>query len=217
MNARINRAQTTHKQQSARLKRIQQDAFFYQDVQSNERNADKVFESAFFKVPEGPYKKHILTAAWWWYVKIRPIAMKVGSVFCIICTVLVIWSESTFQITSLPLAVPQWILHPSNTSYFYVEVLSMWFVCYICACTFASLFRLKLFDFCQMMPNHYSDEASMLFVGAYLCKLSFPIVYNFLNMGGQANTSGTSDEYANSPVFIQVFPNISNSSILVQL
>jgi hypothetical protein len=174
-----------------------------------------MFESIFWtvKVPEGPYKKPLLQMAWLWYVKIRPIFMKVSSILCIVFTVLVIWSESTFQFSSVRISIPALILNPSNSSYFTVEILSMWFVCYMCACIFSSLFRLKLFDFCQMMPNHHSDEASMLFVGAYLCKLSFPIVYNFLNMAGQA--TGSKEDYDNFPVFIQYFGPAVNMTPLL--
>lgn len=134
------------------------------------------------KVPEGPYKKWILKVAWWWYVKVRPNLFKGLSVFALLATFAIIWSESTFQFPT-SLSLPVYILHPSHTSYFAVEVLSMMFVGYMCVCTYSSLLRLKLFEFCQMVPHH-TDESSLLFVGAYLCKLSFPIMYNYLNMGG---------------------------------
>jgi len=64
-----------------------------------------------------------------------------------------------------------------------------------------------------MMPDHNSDEASMLFVGAYLCKLSFPIIYNYLNMGGLGNVQN--GDYSDSPVFIQYFGPAVNMTPLL--
>jgi hypothetical protein len=41
LNARINRAHTTHRQQSAKLKMIQTEAFFYQDIIANANNPEQ--------------------------------------------------------------------------------------------------------------------------------------------------------------------------------
>jgi hypothetical protein len=64
---------------------------------------------------------------------------------------------------------------------------------------------IKLFDVYQMIPLHNTDEGSLLFVGAYLSKLTFPIVYNFLNMGGLAEGAGVgASNFTLSPAVIQV-------------
>ncbi|KAJ3302926.1 LMBR1 domain-containing protein 2 [Kappamyces sp. JEL0829] len=203
LHARIKRAHFVNKRQQAKLKSLYQDAFFYQDVITNLRKSDKCFESAFWKfpVPEGPYKKPVLQAAWWWYCVVQPIAMKALGVLCMLFTVLIVWSESTFQFSSVRLSIPFYILDDRHNSYFSVEILSMCFLCYMCACTYSSLLKLKLFDFFEMVPNHMTDEPSLLFVGAYLCKLTFPLCYNYLNMGGV--TVAEDNDYSNFPVFIQ--------------
>lgn len=78
----------------------------------------------------------------------------------------------------------------------------------MCICAYRPLLKIKVLDFYQMVPDHHTDEVSLLFVGAYLSKLTFPLIYNFLNMCGLADSkvahSSTKADYSASPVFIQV-------------
>ncbi|KAJ1537048.1 LMBR1 domain-containing protein 2 [Nowakowskiella sp. JEL0078] len=59
----------------------------------------------------------------------------------------------------------------------------------MCVCAYSSLFKVKIFDIYELVPQHHSDEGSLLFIGAYLCRLTFPICYNFLNMVGDDENS----------------------------
>lgn len=88
----------------------------------------------------------------------------------------------------------------------------MAFILYMCVCTYSTLFKLKILDFYQMVPEHHTDEATLLFVGGYLwyiisyidsSRLTFPLCYNFLNMISLADVPV---EKLNSgyPTFIQV-------------
>lgn len=61
---------------------------------------------------------------------------------------------------------------------------------------------IKVLDIYQMIPEHNTDEVSLLFVGSYLCKLTFPIIYNFLNMCGIADPKQGTD-YSSRTTFIQ--------------
>ncbi len=68
-------------------------------------------------------------------------------------------------------------------------------ITYMCACTYSSLFKVKFLDY-KLVPEHHSDEGSLLFVGSYLwfvcllykppfilsSRLTFPLSYNFLRM-----------------------------------
>lgn len=136
--------------------------------------------------------------------------MKCLGIVCLLCSIVVVWSESTFQFSNSKLSIPAFILDKGN-SHFTVEVLSIAFLCYMCACTYSSLLKLKLFDFFEMVGDHMTNESSLLFVGAYSCKLTFPLMYNYINMGysymGPVSTdSDPSKAYENQgyPVFIQV-------------
>lgn len=56
-------------------------------------------------------------------------------------------------------------------------------VAYIASCAYWSLFKLKLFTFYRLIPHQLTDPSSILFSGAYLCRLAAPLAYNFLLMG----------------------------------
>lgn len=51
----------------------------------------------------------------------------------------------------------------------------------MCTIIYGTLFQVRVFDY-RILPNHHSDSGSILFVGSYLCRLIFPISYNFLNL-----------------------------------
>lgn len=146
---------------------LQSKAFFYQDVIANRTNPNKSFDSPFWQVKEDKYKQQKLQAAWWWFCKIEPIFKKFISITCAISTILVIWSESTFQVSAIPLAIPSLILSP-NTTTFVMELLAIGFICYMCTCTYYTLLRIKILDIYQVVPDRNTNEVSMLFVGAYL-------------------------------------------------
>nr|KAJ3421498.1 LMBR1 domain-containing protein 2 [Polyrhizophydium stewartii] len=100
-----------------------------------------------------------------------------------------------------------WFVWIKPLTYMSLEIIAVAFVCYMCTCTYSTLLNINLFEFYKMVPEHHTDEVSLLFVGAYLCKLTFPLCYNFLNMAGLADgkSSGNSTtiDYSLSPVFIQ--------------
>jgi hypothetical protein len=206
LHARIKRAQYINKRQHAKLKIAQDKAFFYQDILANYSNTQKLFDSPFLHLDDDGHKLVKQKVLWWWYCRLQPIALKFLSIICAIASIMIIWSESTFQFTGARLSFPAMILDP-NTSTFIMELLAFGFVSYMGICTFSTLLRIKIFDFYQMVPYHNTDEPSLLFVGAYFCKLTFPLCYNFLNMGGVADgkqiASGV--DYSRSPVFIQYF------------
>ncbi|KAJ3321375.1 LMBR1 domain-containing protein 2 [Boothiomyces sp. JEL0866] len=124
LKARIVRANFLHVREQARLKILEAKAFFYQDIISNFNNKSQLFESPFLQVKDDQYKIFKLKAAWWWYVWIQPVSQKVLSVFCLVGTILILWSESTFQFSSVVrLSIPALFLDPSSKSYFTIEYL----------------------------------------------------------------------------------------------
>ncbi|KAI8929153.1 LMBR1-like membrane protein-domain-containing protein [Entophlyctis helioformis] len=207
LHARIRRAAFADERNQAQLRYLLQHAFVCQDIVANRASKDRRFKSVFLTVPDtDPYKDQKLQAYWWWLVWIKPIAMRALCVTCIVLSALVVWSESTFQITSVRLSIPSLFLEPGRVTYGALEIFSVAFVCYMCTCTYSTLLNINIFEYYQMVPEHHTDEVSMLFVGAYLCKLTFPLCYNFLNMGGLAEgkaTNTTQVDYSSSPVFIQ--------------
>ncbi|RUS20311.1 hypothetical protein BC937DRAFT_95500 [Endogone sp. FLAS-F59071] len=62
----------------------------------------------------------------------------------------------------------------------------------MCVCAYSSLLRLKVFNFYVLVPNHQTDELSLLWFAAYLCRLMAPLCHNYLNLASdQKSTSDT--------------------------
>ncbi|KAH9276402.1 hypothetical protein BASA83_001095 [Batrachochytrium salamandrivorans] len=210
LHARIKRAIFLSERDQALLRYLEHHAFLCQDIMANYESSNRRFKSAFVSISEtDKYMDLKLQAYWWWYVWIKPVAMRSLSVMCVIASFLIIWSESTFQITSVKMSIPALIVEPGNISYGLLEILAVAFICYMCTCTYFTLLSINVFEYYKMVPEHHTDESSLLFVGAYLCKLTFPLCYNFLNMGGLADgvthSNSTKVDYSSSPVFIQYF------------
>ena len=61
-------------------------------------------------------------------------------------------------------------------------------VVYIAWCAYSSLFELRLFNYYHMVGHNMSDSNSLLFSAAYLCRLTAPMAYNFMQMSHYDNT-----------------------------
>ncbi|KAJ3112694.1 LMBR1 domain-containing protein 2 [Phlyctochytrium bullatum] len=140
----------------------------YERNKAHETSFDKKLNSVFVKATPDKYGEYRLRALWWWYIWLKPMGMKVLSVICIIASAALIWSESTFQVKSIPLSIPALIMRVDMT-FGAVEFISITFLLYMCLSAYSVLFQLKIFDFYVMVPDHHTDENSLLFVGAYLC------------------------------------------------
>ncbi|KAJ3410939.1 LMBR1 domain-containing protein 2 [Chytridiales sp. JEL 0842] len=153
------------------------------------RRNEAIFRSSMLNVTKDNYEITKLRILWWWYIYIKPISIKTISILCIIASLVIVWSESTFQVTSVPLSIPRFMLKSDYISVATLEIVSMSFLLYICTCAYSTLFKIKIFDYYVIVPEHNTDEPSLLFVGAYLCRLTFPLCYNFLNMVGDDENS----------------------------
>jgi hypothetical protein len=62
-------------------------------------------------------------------------------------------------------------------------------------CTYSSLAKLRIFKMYKLVPKN-SDERTLLFVGAYLCRLNFPMCFNYLNLVNEKSTAQFMKVYA---------------------
>ena len=75
--------------------------------------SNRIIETQFKLVPEGRYSEQFKVAAWYWYVQIQPMLLRGFSVVCGVLSVLIIWSECTFQFP-VSLSIPSLILAPNT-------------------------------------------------------------------------------------------------------
>ncbi|KAI8588706.1 LMBR1-like membrane protein-domain-containing protein [Geranomyces variabilis] len=181
LHAAIKRAVKVNDRTQAQYRFVLEKAYLYQDIIENYRNRDKKFVSPLVQVKNDRFADHKLKAYWYWYVWIRPGLLRTISVVAMLWSLGVVWSESTFQIEGVTLSVPAAIVQSPYVGYAATELVAVGFILYMCTCAYSTLFKIKFMDY-YLVPEHHTDEGSLMFIGSYLCKLTFPLCYNFLNM-----------------------------------
>ncbi|KAJ1912449.1 hypothetical protein IWQ60_009660 [Tieghemiomyces parasiticus] len=157
-------------------------ALFLQDVVTSARNPHRQLESvvAPYRGDTAPAWRR--SAGWWWHLRLRPLLYRVLALACTIWSIMLIWSELTFNVSNPPLSIFARILHASGIGYATLEVVSFVTVAYMCACAYGMLMELNLFHYFALAPNHHTNSRSLLFGGSYLCRLTMPLCYNFLTL-----------------------------------
>ena len=163
-------------------------AFHLQDVLSNQKSADMKFRSSSKSEAALPLNDLLMFVKWVWYVKLESVFYKSLSVFFGVLSAIILWSETTYLIKSPLMSVFGNIYHAKGVSYAFIELLSTLSMFYMCACSMHSLFRIKVFSMYSLHPNHHSSEVSLCWFTNYMCRLTFPLGYNFMYMASSTNT-----------------------------
>lgn len=157
-------------------------AFYMEDVESNKGNPDKIFKSSF--------SDHYTTSRiklrihWLWEIQLKPVFFKLLCILLVVLSALLIWSETTLFSTNPTLSVFAILIDSAGKDYHYldVEIISCITIAYMCACTYYTVFKIKIFNFYCFAPNHQTDANSLLFSGLLLCRLTYALCLNFLAM-----------------------------------
>ncbi|KAJ2105842.1 hypothetical protein IW146_008050, partial [Coemansia sp. RSA 922] len=158
-------------------------AFFLQDAIASRTNPSRQLESSLR--PWSQWSLARRSAAWWWFIALRPLAYRLLTVAAAVLSVVVLWSELTFNLgASSQLSAVHYLLRTLGLSYFSIELASIVVIAYMSLCAYSSVMKLRIFNIYSLESHHHTNERSLLFCGAYLCRLMFPLCYNFLNMAG---------------------------------
>lgn len=155
-------------------------AFYLEDVEKSKTNPEKIFKSSF--------SNHLVTSRtklktkWLWEIVVKPWFFRILSVLLLILSVFLVWSEITFFSTDPVLSIFALLIKVSKQDYLFmaIEVVSCITIAYMCACTYYTVFKMKLFNFYYFAPNHQTDSNSLLFSGLLLCRLTYALCLNFL-------------------------------------
>mmetsp|Transcript_537 Transcript_537/g.1885 ORF Transcript_537/g.1885 Transcript_537/m.1885 type:complete len:734 (+) Transcript_537:130-2331(+) len=124
-----------------------------------------------------------------WYIYLEG---RLVQIFCILLmgmSVCVVWSELLFFVCRVDLSIFSRFIRAIRL--FPAVILQACIivpVLYLAWCSFSSLFKLRLFNYYHITP-HNSDANSLLFSAAYLCRLTSPLAYNFMQMAHYKNTA----------------------------
>jgi hypothetical protein len=92
-----------------------------------------------------------------------------------------VWSETTTAFASLvDLSVLSRLVNLQGISDLALQAIVFLAFLYMAYCTYAALFKLRLFNYYQLISQQQTDSNSLLFSAAYLSRLTAPLCYNFL-------------------------------------
>jgi len=130
--------------------------------------------------------KALYTLEWIFYTYLESKLWIIGCAFCTLLSITVVWSETTFWISNystLELSILYWWLNAQQN----MSVVAQWIVIfipvwYIAYTAYWSMFELRIMNYYRLLPHQLSDANSILFSAYYVCRLTAPMVYNFLLM-----------------------------------
>lgn len=163
-------------------------AYGLEDIIKSSNAPDKKIKWSFKERNDlRPFMQFLYKVEWYWYIYCEYPAHVFGAFFSGALSVCVVWSETVFWIATVPgwekwkLSIFYWILEGAPDQFF------QWFVvfipcCYIAFCAFWSMFQLRILNYYRLIPHQQTDASSILFLAYYVCRLTAPMIYNFLLM-----------------------------------
>eukprot|EP00794_Sanderia_malayensis_P008068 gene8068-8931_t len=173
------RAHRTNVQWSA----LVHQAFQLEDVEKNRENKDRMFKSSFTDhQPRGSVTA--MTLKWYWKLLLQPLLYKLLAFILLCFTIILVWSEMTFFSIDPKLSIFALLISAAKKEYLYfnIELICFFTVSYMCACTYYTVFKMRIFNFYYFAPKHQTDANSLLFSGLLLCRLTYALCLNFLAM-----------------------------------
>ncbi|GFO22287.1 lmbr1 domain-containing protein 2-like [Plakobranchus ocellatus] len=160
----------------------------WEDVLSNTQSPERVYrhsdpKQAIFLFP---WWKTVYTPAveWHWKCLVRPYVYMAGAGILTIMSFMVVWSECLFFIKEPVLSLFAVFINLAreNYDYAYIELASILTIAYLCFCAYFSVFKIRILNLYYIAPHHQTNEHSLIFIGAMLCRLTPPMCLNFLGL-----------------------------------
>ena len=107
---------------------------------------------------------------WYWKCLLAPLMLRFFAVLSGFMSVLIVWSEVTFFSQSPTLSIFAALVSGFDPNYFAIEATCIATIFYLCLCTFYTIFKIRIFNYYYLARNHHSDEYTLLFSGALLCR-----------------------------------------------
>ncbi|PAV64904.1 hypothetical protein WR25_07459 isoform B [Diploscapter pachys] len=119
-----------------------------------------------------------------WYTHLQSPIARVSGVCLILMSLLIVFSECTFFIVNPTISPSALIIQYAATRfhYKYTQFVAIGLICYLCACAYYTVFRLRIYKYYVLDSHGNTDAYSLLFAALLLCRLTPPICLNFLGM-----------------------------------
>uniref|UniRef100_A0A1I8I049 LMBR1 domain-containing protein 2 n=2 Tax=Macrostomum lignano TaxID=282301 RepID=A0A1I8I049_9PLAT len=160
-------------------------AAFLEDIESNRGSRLHFFRrgEGDFDSESGGLLRRLLGPGveFYWKCHARSWLLRGAACFLLAASGLMLWCECTFFI-KWPVLTPLALLVQAGRGALSVQLICLLAIGYLCACTYFTVFRLKLFNYFRLVPNHQTDENSLIFSGMLFCRLTPPLCLNFLGL-----------------------------------
>lgn len=160
--------------------------FELEDVNKNMVSNEHRFIHSLSRPPSRWLSKTIFnpTFEWYWKCLLSPLLLRFAAGMATVMSILIIWSEVTFFSMNPTLSVFAAFVNLANDNknYLAIEAVCLATVFYLCLCTYYTVFKMRVLDYYYLAGNHQSDEYTLLFSGALLCRLTPPLCLNFLSL-----------------------------------
>jgi hypothetical protein len=123
-----------------------------------------------------------------WHGAVKPALFRVAAVACAALSLVIVWCEGTILLDGEPFN-----LNLSPLSYLFKSmgaggggagaVVALFVpLLYCSACTYFSMFRMRLCEGMTLYPHQHSDGSALLFNATYACRLGPPLCFNYLKL-----------------------------------
>jgi len=174
-----------HKRTEAQWVEHIERVLWLEDTQRNLANFDRAFKRQ-TEAPERGWLGFLInpTTEWYWRCLLQPRLYQTGAVVALIFSVILTWSEVTLFSEHPTLSLLALFIQAGQSEHSYgaIEMISFLTICYMCICAYYTIFHVRVLNYYYLAPNHQSDEYTLLFSGALLCRLTPPLCLNFLSL-----------------------------------
>ncbi|KAL7054443.1 hypothetical protein AAHC03_026049 [Spirometra sp. Aus1] len=119
---------------------------------------------------------------WYWKCCLRRILLRLLGLVLAVMSALFVWSECTFFVRRPVLSVVAVVFQRQSeyANFDAIALFSFAALGYLSFCVYFTVYRLRLFNFYRLVPNHHTDARTLIFYGALLCRLTPSLCLNFL-------------------------------------
>jgi len=186
LHRQVIKALQDHHRTEAQWTDMTQAVFELEDVNRNMISNEHVFKHTMNRPPIPIVVRALYnpTVEWYWKCLVSPILLRAVSVIFMVLSCMIVWSEVTFFSIHPPLSLFAVFVNLAKSSYNYfaLECICLITICYLSLCTYYTVFKIRVLNYYYLASNHQSDEYTLLFSGALLCRLTPPLCLNFLSL-----------------------------------
>ncbi|KAI3639617.1 hypothetical protein MIR68_002311 [Amoeboaphelidium protococcarum] len=200
LNKEIKRARREKERCEYEWNELCEQAFFLQDILGG-----RIHPNSRWRLPaSAPVALHQFSQKlqYFWYCIVSSYVLRLAALVFGAVSLIIVWSELVYVVPNIVLSIVGLIFNNAGVSYATVEWFSCIFMLYMLACCIYSLFKVKIFNMYALHPNHHSSDVSMCWFTSQMCRITFPLCYNFMAMaiGSDQDTLF----YGRQPIFSQL-------------